>query len=446
MCAYPASPLSEAAVVCLWQQQMQWQRRLLDSEGEPIEVVYPGRPNDGSGGDFRDAVVVSNRNSRTGCIEVHTDVRGWQDHGHQHDAAYNQVVLHVAWQSAAGSIGPTVLQNGQIIPTVILSRPESRIVESGFTAGGLPCQHTARQSLSRRLELLDQAGDCRLTIRAAEYRRDLVYTAPGECLYRGFLEALGYSKNKLPFRSLACQVTLETLAAVSSSRDSARSLLGLQAFLCGKAGLLPSQRGIPGIKDNWVNSLEETWSAWSTPPALSARDWELYKVRPVNFPVRRIAALSYLLERDLRKDWPMVLLEHLRRAPDPRSWRELETGLIVAAGGYWSHHYDFGTARFEDNPVLLGQPRAREIIINVILPFALAWCEINRDAALSVRVREIYRNYPKLEANSIERHLLRQLVLNSRQINSARRQQGLLHIFKTGCSQGKCQECSLANE
>jgi hypothetical protein len=74
-----------------------------------------------------------------------------------------------------------------------------------------------------------------------------------------------------------------------------------QARLMGTAGLLPSQCGqwhrASGISREWVDKLEKVWSSLRQTEVMSERDWRLFKVRPNNFPTRRIAAVSYLLLR-----------------------------------------------------------------------------------------------------------------------------------------------------
>jgi hypothetical protein len=36
-----------------------------------------------------------------------------------------------------------------------------------------------------------------------------------------------------------------------------------------------------------------------------------------------------------------------------------------------------------------------------------------------------------------------QFALKNGQVNSAQRQQGLLHLYKKWCTQGRCQECGV---
>ena len=90
---------SESEVVGIWQCQLLKKTELTTEAGEPIEIVYPGRVNDGQGADFRDAVIASGGKLAKGDIEVHVRSSDWQAHRHHRDAVYNRVVLHVVmWQ------------------------------------------------------------------------------------------------------------------------------------------------------------------------------------------------------------------------------------------------------------------------------------------------------------------------------------------------------------
>jgi hypothetical protein len=428
--------------VKIWQQQLQQQRRLTDASGRSVEVVYPGRPNDNRGGDFRDALVKTGGNPQQGNIEIHTRSSGWRHHGHHLDPAYNGVVLHVAWEASGGQ-AETVLENGKTIPTVILGASTVRMAKAGKR--GLPCAGTAARLDSQALiGYLERAGEARFVVKAARFAADLAEAVDGQSLYRGVAGALGYSKNKLSFTDLAAAAPLTAIGELSRVIVRKDRLAGLLvAYLSGRAGLLPSQRATGVISEDYAVRLEEVWSRLKLPAALSCRNWELFKVRPANYPVRRIVALAHLLVRYPPSRWPGTFLEQLQANAAQRTPAVLCRYWEVAAQGYWSTHFDFGRRDSALSPVLLGKERAGVILINVILPFALAWGRRFHDQSLERLARDLYARYPRVATNSIEEHMLRQLGLDFRVLNSARRQQGLLHIFQTRCTQGKCEECEL---
>jgi hypothetical protein len=81
------------------------------------------------------------------------------------------------------------------------------------------------------------------------------------------------------------------------------------------------------------------------------------------------------------------------------------------------------------------------MIVNVVLPFLLAWAVAEAAGEIADRALLMYRQHPPLAANSLQRHMSSQLSLTPPILNSACRQQGLLHIYKTLCTQGLCGEC-----
>jgi hypothetical protein len=126
-----------------------------------------------------------------------------------------------------------------------------------------------------------------------------------------------------------------------------------------------------------------------------------------------------------------------------KNYISLRERWLVNAEGFWAENLDFGLPTGHLIPALLGKDRADIIIVNVLLPLAAAWAEAASRPGLAEKASEIYRRYPASTENTVEKHMRRQLGISRCPANSARRQQGLLHIYKTLCSQGKCRECPL---
>ena len=445
MPAFKIKALPESRVVQLWLRHIKKRRRLTDSEGGPVEVVYPGRPNDGRGADFRDAVILSGAETRRGCIEFHTRSSGWQAHGHHLDPLYNEVVLHVAWTQDCP--GRTVLQNGKTVPTIILRSHLHSSTGLGSEERRLPCSQSARNLRPKALEgILDMAGERRFQARAARFETGTATRDPGQSLYQGMAEALGYSKNQIPFRELSRRVPLRLLrVSPGARRPEEDCLTELQSILLGSAGLLPSQRGLEVESNEFILQLERHFASGVRRAAMPSSAWQLFKVRPGNYPVGRIIALSYWLCRFRRKGLFSSLVEMVRGLPADRLHIDLESALLVTAEGYWASHYDFGLpCKAGICRALLGRERASVVTINVILPFIFFWSQKMDEPRLGQKALETYAGYPRLGMNSIERHMLHQLAIGPDQANSARRQQGLIHLYKAFCTQGKCGECDLA--
>jgi len=68
---------------------------LQTTDGRTVRVLYPGRPAPGHGPGFRDAVLELNGHPLNGPVGLHRIPSDWAAHGHHHDRAYENVVLHV---------------------------------------------------------------------------------------------------------------------------------------------------------------------------------------------------------------------------------------------------------------------------------------------------------------------------------------------------------------
>jgi hypothetical protein len=269
-----------------------------------------------------------------------------------------------------------------------------------------------------------------------------------QSLYQGIMGALGYSKDKLPFLKLAHRLPIQILESITQGSVSDEDcLIRQQALLFGFSSLLPSQRQDwhhkKGIDDPWVAGLEKHWASCHHAQALSTNAWCLFKVRPSNSPVRRLAAMSYLTLRYREKGMLERLTNLIKGALVGTNSRRLEKGLLVTADGYWASHFDFGPGSRLKNSTLLGFERAADIIVNVLLPFVSAWSQFTSQIELERKALDLYHHYPKLITNSIERHMMSQLGLSKDLINSAQQQQGLIHIYRNLCTQGKCDDCRL---
>ena len=426
--------ISENQVVSLWQQRMQANRRLVDTLGRPIEVIYPGRCSDTRGGDFRDALVNLAGVFHSGNIEIHTLNGNWLTHRHHKDPLYNSVILHVAFQSDRAI--PTVLQKGKIIPTVILNE-----LKSDPARCALPCANILNQKDTASFNaLLEEYGWQRLEAKALKFQSEMSFQPAEQVLYSGIFEALGYTKNQKPFRQLAAALPLKTLCALTNqpANDPDR-IMRLEACLLGSAGLLPSQRGLPVNADKVMLQYEELWQELAGVIQITDCAWELFKVRPANSPLRRLAAVARLVARFSQAGWLESILPPLIFSSAEKIASRLIQVIQVDDGGYWSSHFDFACSSL-CSAALIGRQRSAEIAVNVILPFALAWSRCQQ-YALEDRIKQVYSSFPALPSNSIERHMLEQLGTRGKVTLKACSQQGLLQIYKSACTVGGCASC-----
>jgi len=427
---------SEKQATLIWQQVAG--KELTSSEEELFSVIYPGRTNGDNGPDFRDAVIVNKSHLTKGDVEVHVKSSDWYSHKHHADAEYNNVILHVVMWHDCNSA--TLLQSGKPVPVLCLAKA-LRHQAYLLPYRQLPCSqildHVDRQTL---VKLLNAAGEERFKQKAMHFKAELEQEEAGQVLFRGIMRALGYAKNTKPFEDLADRMPLNSI-------ESSEGLALKQALLLGTAGLLPSQRWQGKFaREKEVQELEQIWqSAGQKVKTMKEGDWNLSHIYPNNSPVRRIVAQSYLLERYCQGKLLAGILQLVKEAPLPGGHHVLENSLTVAGDGYWRDHFDFDVRSKTKVAALLGNSKAGEIAVNVILPFAFSWGELANEAKLTENAMELYRNYPKLAENCITRHMKKQLGIEESFDLTACHQQGLIHVFSSYCREGRCSECPLAS-
>jgi len=432
-----AARVPEAFVVWLWEHR-HVAPTLVTTDGVPIQVIYPGRHGGSWGPDFRGALLAIAGEISRGDVEVHVSARDWLRHGHQRDPAYQGTVLHVVLEAEAGLACPRV--DGSVVPTVALAdalaAPRALLWRRWQSAPGCAPPLQPCRSAEEATALLDQAGMERFAERVDRYDADLDIVDARQALWAGLCDALGYMANRGPFRALADRVPAREAADIARLSGPDVSV----AVLFGEAGLLPSQRGrLPlGI---YTQAIEAHWSATGRRGPAQPLGWRWIGVRPANQPVRRVAAAAGI-GGAAAPPLDERVLATLAREPISRAPRVLAGILRSPADGYWREHQDFAMPL--SRPVaLVGIARAREITVNVLLPWAAALARRRRDPVLLAAATTVYRCHPRLAVNAVSRHMERQLLGPEARaaVTTACRQQGLHHLFARWCDARDCAAC-----
>ena len=197
----------------------------------------------------------------------------------------------------------------------------------------------------------------------------------------------------------------------------------------------------------YVQELEALWRQFRLEHALPATAWVRRGVRPTNAPARRVAAAGILCA-SLAAVGPVQALLAPRNTKDrPRELQTLVAALALPASAapYWAVHCDFGVPLGGAAQGLIGTERAREILVNVLLPFFSAYGAVAGDAALSDWAITLFRRAPAGGMNHLVRAMRDDVFsLPSRYVPmTAARQQGLLHIYHAWCREKRCDACSV---
>lgn len=395
--------------------------------GERILVIARGRRNSGPGPDFRDAVLLVDGALRVGPVEMHLREADWFAHGHQHDSAYDGVVLHVLADAPA----PEQLRLS--MPTVsaqILVEAGGSVERKERVAMGTEEQKERGEKIEEReraghqlsLNFLAELSWGRLLRRVTEILRDENgggSEEAGERMRRAFLfrlfDSLGYSRNREPMKAVAGMVAsmfFESSSPFDSFPVADRST-GAELRFDQVAAAIFARAGIP------AGRLEKIGQAFMPdellreilPPAIPQGElprWD-YRGRPANAPERRLwggAKLTFdLLRHNLLED----ALEGMRRG---KAFTTLLRPFIVRLGG----------------ETILGRSRAEEILINALCPVALASGILRHDLPLIQGACLTYRNAPSLASNRIVREVEERF--GGENLSGAFLQQGAIEYYQ----------------
>jgi len=79
----------------VWKYGLYIKDSLRTPGGDLIEVLHPGEYNRDSGPDFFNARIRHNGIEWAGNVEIHLKASHFETHGHNHDHAYDNTILHV---------------------------------------------------------------------------------------------------------------------------------------------------------------------------------------------------------------------------------------------------------------------------------------------------------------------------------------------------------------
>lgn len=449
----------------LWKSGKLVQQKLRTTTGEDIEILFAGTENFDAGPDFKDAVIKVAGVLKKGDIEVHLNANGWYEHGHHQDSGYNNVILHLISQRNKSGKNIEREDGVEIKQLVVPLEEAQKIAGASYHKLSNPvienCLLRAHAE-EKIVQTLYRAGEARFNLKVDRYREELVYCSWELLLYKKIMLALGYSKNEIPFQKLGDLLPIDRIFSEMQWVNEETALLKCQALFFGCAGLLPSQNRIPvdgfsAEEYDFIHSLETQWREIhhrTGAATMRGYDWQFFRLRPQNFPTRRLAGAAKLMLRFHRNGFLESILKTLQTNSQniKRMLFELEKQFVVPDFGFWKKHYRFqpsgNDATRGKSIALIGKDRARDIVVNIILPVVCLHSEETGNGVMTNLVREGFKRVSKLSENTVTRTMAAQLCMSTSNVNcrSALIQQGMLHLHTCYCLQQECEECLKLSE
>ena len=411
-----------------------WENRLMVGDlqtaaGDPVDVVNPGYRNCNSGPDYLEAKIKIGGQLWAGHVELHVRTSDWNRHGHQHDRAYSNVVLHVVYENDAKVNDiPVLAVKGHFDP-LLYSRYEVILTSRNWIACERHINGIQPFTINAWLERM-AIERLQLKSTAAERIVNATRFDWEESLYRLLLRYFGMKVNSEAFESLAVILPFKTLM------KHADQLPQLEAMLLGCAGFLEveSDEAYPQLLKREFNALRNKFNLICMP----LERWKFMRMRPVNFPTVRLAQLAQMIHQH------GCLFSKIKEA---ENINEVKALFDVCASTYWDTHFRFNinplAPRREQNtsqPKHLGEGTADVLVINAVVPLLFCYGKFHMDERHCSKAMHFLEGLAA-EDNAITRHFADIGV----KAHDAMQSQALLHLHSHYCKQKRCLECSIGN-
>lgn len=416
--------MKEDFIHFLWQYRLFKSEKLQTTRGKEIEIIHPGDGNTDSGPDFSAAKVKIDGTLWAGNVEMHLQSSDWFRHGHQHDDAYQNIILHVVFKhdkeitDSQGHEVPVFEVAG--FTDAYLAENYEKIIQSKTW---VPCANYIQETDDFiMMNWLSRLLVERLERKSEEILGFLNYFENNweKTFYYFLARNFGFKVNSSPFGLLAQKMPYLLL---SRHKDD---LTQLEALLFGQAGLLAAS-----FKDAYPELLKKEYLFLKHKYDLEPLDgslWKLGRLRPSNFPTIRIAQFARLIHQS---SGLFAKLMHIGNVED------IYKLFQVQCSPYWVNHFKFDVLS-KSSDKKLGKSAIDNIIINTIVPMKFVYGRENMKPGIKDESLALITRVPA-ENNSVIKYWK---MLNVDPQNASE-SQALLELKKNYCTPRKCLRCAI---
>jgi Protein of unknown function (DUF2851). len=420
--------VTENLMQFIWKLRLFRTNGLSSADGDSLVVVHVGQYNTDSGPDFLMSHIRCEGSDWFGHVEMHIQSSDWDRHSHQQDDAYNNVILHVVWNNDR----VIYRSDGTAIPTVVLSEYVDQLLLERYsnmmnTKSWIPCgSQLGSIDILKKSMWLDTLSIERLEMKVQQIMVILKhFDADWEKTFWVWVcRCMGLKVNADTFQELGEKMPLSILKKYRSN------LFKIEALLFGISGLLKEWE-----ENEYVKQLRDEFKYQKHIHDLESVHgiWKKLRMRPYNFPERRIAQLAVLFCKNELGVSKILAVDNLEAA------RKLFK--IDSLSDYWVSHFSFGTKEGEKKSVWLGKDTVDILVINVIVVFLFSYgkyfgIETYVDKALEL-----------LEEMPAERNVIvRQFAQCDWHVQTALQSQGILQLKRFYCDRKRCLYCRIGSD
>ena len=418
-----------------WKHKMWPLGEMLTTDDRRIEVIDPGLHNRNSGPDFFNAKVKIGGTLWVGNVEIHDRSSDWYVHGHDSDAHYNNVVLHVVGVADRD----VQTEAGDFVPQLVLEVPQrvhDNYEELLRTDSYPPCYRIIPQLTSLTVHSWMAALQTERLEQKTIAIGERVRQAGGsweDAYFQTMARNYGFGINGDAFEEWARHIPLQ---AVGKHRDD---LFQIEAIFLGQAGLLelssiPERYQQQALSEGYFSKLRNEYQYLAHKFSLTPMDaslWRFLRLRPQNFPHIRISQLANLYYQ--RKAGLSALID----CKDTVAMAEM---LRTQVTPYWETHYTFGSESMK-NAKHLSPFSINLLMINTCVPMLFAYGRHAMKESLCDRAFDILEQL-KAENN----HIIRMWKECGLDVKSAGDSQALIQLKREYCDKRECLRCRIGYE
>lgn len=420
--------MKEDLLQFLWQHKYLLQKNLCTTKSETVQIIKPGLLNRNAGPDFFNSHIRIGDKLWVGNVEIHIKSSDWIKHGHQHDAAYHNVILHVVWQHDTEILDPyqnpyPTLEIARLIPPHILANYEKIMnAKQEIPCSGIykPLPNLIWHNWLSRLSI-ERLESKVLGIQQSFEKLNGHWE---ELLYQQMAVAFGQKTNAAPFEVLNKVIHWKLFLKYQDN------LMACQALVLGGAGFLRGRLANP-----YNQSLQHEFRFLATKYDIKPLDvsiWKFGRTRPANFPTIRLFQWAECMRQQSNLWQNLLQCERYEQAKK----------LLLVQG---KQKIDIGDLHPKNKEsyietVQLSKELVNSIFINALIPLLFFYGKQTQQEHLCDRAFQWLQEIP-----AEDNHIVKQWKKLPIEIHKASETQALIQLKNYYCSLNKCLACAVGN-
>jgi len=414
----------------LWKYSLYDCERLVDNEKNKILILDPGEYNRDSGPDFFNARISVAGTIWAGNVEIHTKSSHFDNHGHQNDPAFDNVILHVV----AENDKPVFNSKGEELLTAEISFDPS-YYEKYTSLISNPYTIACQDDIKKLDNFLIRHWLHSLVIERLQSKMKSIlkiFSETGndweETFYRLLTRYFGFRVNTEPFEMLATALPLKII------RKHTDNIFQIEALLFGTAGLLEPGLFKEALIDEYYRDLLKEYSILAAKYSLQPLHgwiWKFSKLRPPNFPTVRLSQLASMLSIS------GGLFSKVLEAADINVIKDL---FEVPASPYWDEHFIFGK-KSRSFTKYTGSQAIDILLINSVIPLLFIYGRNRDNQVISERALSFLE-----EIQAEDNVIISEWKEAGIEVKTALYSQALIQLRNEYCKKRKCLDCRIGNK